>query len=332
MALPPLIYLTDADVRAAMPPVGERLDLARRVLTSLVADADLPSKVGVQPRPSAAFTAAMPALLRGADSDGSADLMGIKWVTAFPDNAAAGLPAIHATVVLNDAATGVPLAILDGVGITAQRTAAVSGVALREFWPHDVANPVVALVGAGVQGHSHVQVLEEVGAGARLIVVARHADHAEALAADARASGHFAEASAATDPAAAARAADVVLTMIPFGSHRQILPVDAFARVRLIVSVDYDMCVPASVAAGARQFLTDDVAQLRAAHHGEVFAGYRDPDGSLGEALLGRLPAPPDGDGPVLVNHLGVGLADVVFADAIVRRARASGLGTKLPR
>ncbi len=332
MALPPLIYLTDADVRAAMPPVGERLELARLVLTALVADADLPSKVGVQPRQPASFTAAMPALLRGSASDGSGDLMGVKWVTAFPGNDAAGLPAIYATVVLNDAATGAPLAILDGVGITAQRTAAVSGVALREYWPRDVAQPVVALIGAGVQGHSHLDVLAEVRAGARLIVVARHADHAEQLAAQARASGRFTEASAATDPAAAVRAADVVLTMIPFGSHRQLLAADAFSRARLIVSVDYDMCVPATVVESARLFLTDDVPQLAGARHGDIFAGYRDPDGSVGQALLGRLPAPTAGNGPVLINHLGVGLADVVFADAIVRRARAGQLGTKLPR
>ena len=45
------------------------------------------------------------------------------------------LPAVHALVVLNDATTGEPLAILDGAPITAQRTAAVSGVALREWWP-----------------------------------------------------------------------------------------------------------------------------------------------------------------------------------------------------
>jgi hypothetical protein len=32
------------------------------------------------------------------------------------------------------------------------------------------------------------------------------------------------------------------------------------------------------------------------------------------------------------VTHLGVGLADVVFADAIVRRAESAGLGTWLSR
>jgi hypothetical protein len=33
-----------------------------------------------------------------------------------------------------------------------------------------------------------------------------------------------------------------------------------------------------------------------------------------------------------VVSHLGVGLADLVFADAIVRSAEAAGLGTVLPR
>ena len=328
----PLVYLSAEDVRAAMPPLDERLELARQTLIGLIADADLPPKLGVQPRSAASHTAAMPALLRGGAEDGSDDLLGIKWVTAFPGNTGSGLPSVHATVVLNDGRTGVPLAILDGASITAQRTAAVSGVALREFWPRDLAQPVVALIGAGVQGESHLEVLEEIGAGARLIVVAHHLDRADRLAARARASGHFAEASATDDPVAATRAADVVLTMIPFGRHRQLLPADAFARARLIVSVDYDMCVPAAVVDRSRQFLTDDVAQFRATRRGEVFAGYRDPDGALGEALLGRLPAPPTGDGPLLINHLGVGLADVVFADAIVRHAREGGIGIELPR
>jgi hypothetical protein len=34
----------------------------------------------------------------------------------------------------------------------------------------------------------------------------------------------------------------------------------------------------------------------------------------------------------VLVSHLGVGLADLVFADAIARAAADRGLGIELPR
>jgi len=89
--------------------------------------------------------------------------------------------------------------------------------------------------------------------------------------------------------------------------------------------------VPAATARAARTFLTDDVGQLLAARHDEVFAAYPDPDASIGQALLGEAP-PTRAQGPILVSHLGVGLADVVFAAAIVERAMAAGLGVQLPR
>ena len=50
----------------------------------------------------------------------------------------------------------------------------------------------------------------------------------------------------------------------------------------------------------------------------------------MGEAILGGSVA--SGPGRVVVTHLGVGLADVVFADAIVRRAVDQDLGTLLDR
>ena len=68
-----------------MPTVEERLALAERTMTALVADAELPPKIGVHPRPDGSFAHAMPAHLRGADPDGRDDLLGIKWVAGFPD-------------------------------------------------------------------------------------------------------------------------------------------------------------------------------------------------------------------------------------------------------
>ena len=101
-----------------MPDLDERLALAERTLTALVADAELPPKIGVHPRPAGSFAHAMPAFLRGADPDGADDLVGMKWVAGFATNNARGLPAINAVVVLNDPATGLPTAILDGGPIT----------------------------------------------------------------------------------------------------------------------------------------------------------------------------------------------------------------------
>src|SRR6187431_1035654 len=196
-------YLSAADVDAAMAPVEERLALAERTLTALVADAELPPKIGVHPRPHGSFAHAMPAALR---DPAGADLLGIKWVAGFPDNRAAGLPAIHAVVILSDATTGQPRAILDGAGITAQRTAAVSGVAMTRFGPAGLVRPPrVAMIGAGVQGHSHLEVLGHVLPGVELQIHDRHPDRASALADAARRTAGIATAHTAASAQEAAR-------------------------------------------------------------------------------------------------------------------------------
>jgi ornithine cyclodeaminase len=55
--------------------------------------------------------------------------LGIKIVTVFPDNALRSLPAVYGTYVLLDAATGMPLALIDGTALTLRRTAAASALA-----------------------------------------------------------------------------------------------------------------------------------------------------------------------------------------------------------
>jgi ornithine cyclodeaminase/alanine dehydrogenase-like protein (mu-crystallin family) len=329
---PQLRFLSAADVAAAMPSLPERLRLAERTLTALVHDAELPPKIGVHPRPEGSFAHAMPAHLRGADPAGADDLLGIKWIAGFPANRDRDLPAIHGLVVLTDPTTGVPTAILDAGPITAERTAAISGVAIARYAPAVAGRaPRVALLGAGVQGRSHLAVLGHVLPGLDLTIFDRHADRASALAA---AVGSVPGVqSAATAPTArdAARSADVVVTVASFAAadERQTLTDDWLTPDALVVAVDYATYVAASVARNATLFLVDQREQFLANRDAGNFDGYPDPGATLGEAILsGPTPRPP---GRVLVSHLGVGLADLVFGDAIVREAATRGLGTILP-
>ena len=98
----------------------------------------------------------------------------------------------------------------------------------------------------------------------------------------------------------------------------------------LVVPVDYATMCAASVARDAALFLVDDRGQFLANRDAGQFDDYPDPTATIGEAILAGTTRPPSGR--VVVTHLGVGLADVVFADAIVRRAEELGLGTMLPR
>jgi ornithine cyclodeaminase/alanine dehydrogenase-like protein (mu-crystallin family) len=321
-------YLSAHDVIACMPPVAERLALAELTMTALVADAELPPKIGVHPRPPGSFAHAMPAALRDPAGD---DLLGMKWVAGFPDNRSRGLPAIHAVVVLSEPDTGVPVAILDGGPITAERTAAVSGVAIRHFGPGDSGHPArAAIIGAGVQGHSHLEVLGHVLPGVELTVHDRHPERAETLAGIAGGTIGIGRVEVAESARAATVGADVVITAASFTdpAHRQSMTGDWLAPGALVVPVDYATMCAAEVARDAGLFIVDDRGQFLANREAGQFDGYPDPSATLGEAILARTVRPPAGR--VVVTHLGVGLADVVFADAIVRRAGALGLGTSL--
>jgi ornithine cyclodeaminase len=73
--------------------------------------------------------------------------LGIKTVTIFPGNGARELPGLHSTYLLFDAATGVPLAQLDGNEITSRRTAAASALAASFLARRDASKLLV--VGTG---------------------------------------------------------------------------------------------------------------------------------------------------------------------------------------
>jgi ornithine cyclodeaminase/alanine dehydrogenase-like protein (mu-crystallin family) len=328
-ATPGLRYLSADDVAAAMPPIDERLALAEKTMVALASGAELPAKIGVHPRPPDSFGHAMPAHLRGADDSGSEDLVGMKWIAGFPDNRSKGLPAIHGLVLIADPTTGVPAAILDAGPITAERTAAISGIAIQRWAPPVAGRPMRAgLVGAGVQGRSHLAVIGRVLPGVAIRVYDRHPDRAAALAATARATAGIAEATTAASARDAVSEADVVVTAASFGPVRQVMTSDWLSPDALVVPVDYATYCAAEVAAGAALFLVDHREQFLANRDAGAFEGYRDPMATIGEAIIAGRQRPEHGR--VVVTHLGVGLADLVFGAAILRRAVERGLGTVL--
>ena len=191
------------------------------------------------------------------------------------------------------------------------------------------ASPAV-LVDAGAQGRSHLAVLAHLLPGSTLVIHDRDADRAGALAAEAEETDAFDAIATVERAIDAIEGADVVVTLVSFGPDRQAIPLSAFAPDATIVAVDYDMCVPSALATSAGLFLVDDRGQYLSNRSGAVFAGYPDPVAMIGEALLAGTERP--ATGRVLITHLGVGLADVVFGDALLRAAEAQGLGTILPR
>jgi len=76
--------------------------------------------------------------------------IGTKVLAEFPGNPAKGLPYLSGLMIVNDSETGAPKAILNGSVLTAMRTGAAGGVAVRSLSREDVSS--AGLVGCGTQG------------------------------------------------------------------------------------------------------------------------------------------------------------------------------------
>jgi ornithine cyclodeaminase/alanine dehydrogenase len=286
-------------VAAALPPIGAQVELAERVYRALArGEVELPPKIGVHPRPDA-FLHAMPAYLR------DLDVVAMKWVSGYPENPAQGLPAISGVIVVNDASTGVPLAVLDGAEITAARTAAASGACVQAFAPLDW--NTVAVLGCGEQGRYHCAVLRELRPGCEIRAYDPVAERARALC----------EGAIVVDDARDAVAgADVVVTAGPIVRDPP-SPLDEswVEEDVLLLPIDFDFYVSAAAVAACDLFLTDDVAQFGAYREHGYFRGWPDPTASAGEALEEGLRAR-----RVVCANLGVGALDAAFAHAVLSR------------
>jgi ornithine cyclodeaminase/alanine dehydrogenase-like protein (mu-crystallin family) len=128
----------------------------------------------------------------------------------------------------------------------------------------------------------------------------------------------------------AVEAADVVLTAAAFGpaSERQQMTNAWLRPGATVIPIDYATYCNAEVARQAL-FLVDQREQYLANRDAGNFDNYPDPMATIGEAIIAGTKRPA---GRVVVTHLGVGLTDLVFADAIVRAAVEAGRGTLLTR
>jgi alanine dehydrogenase len=304
-----LRFLSRAEVAGLLPDIPEQLELVERTYRSLAAGrVELPPKPGVHPRPDS-FVHAMPAYLR------DEDVVALKWVAGYPANKERGLPYITGLIVLNDAETGLPLAIMDGAEITAARTAAASGVCVRRFAPAGWRR--AAILGCGEQGRFHATLLRALQPEVRIRAWDPHPERIERL-------GEGVEAAADWEDAVAG--AEVVVTAGPIVEHPSSpLRPGQLGERWLALPIDFDFYMGAEAIAAADLFLADDVGQFEYYRSLGHFQGWPAPAGSVGEGL-GREASPER----VVCCNLGIGALDAAFAHIVLERARTAGAGTEL--
>ena len=178
-----LRVLARADVEAALDLDALVEELAAAFAALSAGEASMPPRSGVEVPGHGSI------LLMGAHRHGSPSVTA-KLVSLYPGHD----PAHQAAIVVFDAATGTPAALMDGDAITAARTAAGSRLATRLLARDDA--DVLAVVGTGVQGEAHLRALLREREWAEVRVAGRRPEAAEALAA-----GHDAAACASVEEA-----------------------------------------------------------------------------------------------------------------------------------
>jgi ornithine cyclodeaminase/alanine dehydrogenase-like protein (mu-crystallin family) len=245
------------------------------------------------------------------------DRVGVKVVGIAPENPRRGLPRIQAVYVLADARTLTPVALLEGAAITSLRTPAVSALAARYLADPDAATLVV--FGAGPQARGHIAAMAAVRPLREVVVVARDPGHAEAVAAEARASGLDATAG---DPGAVRRA-DIVVC-----ATTSARPVFDGALVRpgcCVVAIGSHEPEARELDAGLMgrsQVVVEDAATaMREA--GDVVLAVR--EGALDPGALVELPglvrnADPEPSRPRVFKGVGMAWQDLVVAAEVTAR------------
>ena len=260
----------------------------------------------------------MPAALDGAAR------ASVKVVSVVPGNEARGLPLVQAAVLVVDADSGAPRALLDGTTFTALRTGAAGGVAARRLARADAR--VVALYGTGAQARTQLEALLAVRRIREVRVVSRSREHALAFATD------FARPGVRLLVAGreAARGADVVICATT--SVEPVFDADSLAdgaHVTGVGSYRPDMReIPPEAFHGA--LVVVDQREAALAEAGELVAAVR---GGILRAVdlveIGEERARRTSDAQRTVfKSVGNAVQDLVVADRVVARAETEGLGT----
>jgi ornithine cyclodeaminase/alanine dehydrogenase-like protein (mu-crystallin family) len=242
----------------------------------------------------------------------------LKWISSFPGNPQRGLPTVMGVVVLSDAATSAPVALLDARSVTALRTGAVAAVAAQVLAPARART--VGVIGCGLHGAWAARCLASAGYGPGVCADPR-AEAAHALAA---------ELGWEVGDRAAALACDVVCCVTP-GTQPVVDVVDLHAGLHLnMLGADGPGKAEATIdAVTACALFCDEWEQ--ASHGGEltgaVAAGAitRENVTELGAVLAGAAPGRPDADAITLFDSTGLAIQDLALCRALVERGAAAG-------
>lgn len=327
-----MLILTADEVKKALP-MKNAIKAMKQAYASLSdGKAEVPLRTHLNIPPQEAVSLIMPAYVQVEGEDALA----VKVVSLFPMNPERQrkLPLIQAAVLVLDAETGQPRALLEGSSLTAIRTGAGSGAAIDLLSRPD--SKVVAVFGAGAQGRTQLEAACNVREIEKAWVFDTSIEHAEVFAKDMAGVGPIPDdLRVASSPKEALSDADIVCTATTSNT-----PVFTDADVRLgthissIGSYTPEMQeVPAETV--ARALVVVDSREATLAETGDLLKpmqaglfGEEHISAELGEIVLGRKAGRSAPEQITFFKSVGVAVQDAMAAQLTLQNARSQRLGT----
>jgi alanine dehydrogenase len=320
--------LSAEDVHKALP-MRLAVEAVQKAFAQLSTGmAEVPLRVGLQVPSRHGVVLFMPGLLKGDDQ------LALKVVSVFNDNPAKGLPLIHALVVVVDAETGAPTAVMDGAYLTALRTGAASGAATDLLARQD--SRTAAIFGAGVQARTQLEAVQAVRPIQEAWVYDLHPQ---------RASNYALEMSnmlslrihVAGSPSEAVNHADVICTATtstsPVFNDADLKP---GAHINAVGAYTPEMQeIPAETVRRSKIVIDHHLASM--AEAGDLLIPLNqgliskdDIYAELGEIAAGLKAGRESPEEITFFKSVGVAVQDVAAANAVLQAARKLNLGTEI--
>lgn len=263
---------------------------------------------------------------------GKYDIAGIKWIGSNPKNVLNGIPRASALTILNDPVTKLPVAILDGTEISAMRTGASSGVAVKYLSKPD--SRTITVFGAGVQGRTQLEA-----------AVCANPNLTKAYIYDPfhERSVNFAhemseklniDVEPVTDPKPHCLKSDVVITATV--ATEPVIGADWISPGTLYINMGTIECTDETVLKADKRVVDNwEDVKHRLASTIAIMASkgiITDDDiyANLGEIVVGKKPGRENESEIIYYNSVGMGLQDIAIACRVYREAVARNAGTKL--
>ncbi|WP_098898681.1 2,3-diaminopropionate biosynthesis protein SbnB [Streptomyces sp. st77] len=243
---------------------------------------------------------------------------GLKWISSFPQNVEAGIPRASAVLVLNDYATGYPLACLESSIISAARTAASAALA-ADWLSRDRGRPKrIGFIGTGlIARHIHTMLR---GVGWSFDEVGVHdlsAEYAGGFRSYLEGSGETGRITVHDQAEELIRSSDLVVFATVAGTPHVSDP-GWFSHNPLVLNVSLRDLAPEVLLASAN--VLDDIEHCLKAetspHLAEKLSGGREfIDGTLYDVMTGRVEVP--AGRPVVFSPFGLGVLDLAVGKLV---------------